>query len=135
MMSKYQPHSGYFYVDIDDGSDPEKIDFCHIIPNEHKKGIMILKCDNEVAIYDFEELLKNKYLARVLNYKKFDNSDEAYSKMMKWIGKMIKKSVTSADTYHVSRYYNNKQDLIYKTPDFIWSKRMQHIYQYMLKVT
>ena len=130
-MAKYQPHSGYYYADIGDGFDFTKIDFCHIVPQGHETGVMILKCDNEVAIYDFKELLDRREQAKVLNYKRFNNPEDAYSKMLKWIGKLIKKSVFASDGYHVSRYYNNKQDQSYNSPKFIRNQEMQQIYSYM----
>lgn len=129
-MSSYLPHKGKFYSNISDGLDTSRIDFCHIIPDGSKYGIIVLKRYLEVLIYDFNDLLNNKENAKILNYKKCLDSDQAYLKMMKWIGKMVKKSVYLSD-YHISRYYNNKADKEYQTPSFIYDKCMSPIYEYM----
>ena len=132
-MAKYLPHGGYFFSDISDGSDPNRVDFCFIIPENSTHGIMILKSGTEVVAYDFEELQNNRENAKVLNYKNFNSKDEAYSKMLKWIGKMVKKSVV-LDNGQVSRYYNNKEDQTYNKPYFIFDqKRMKRIYDWMKK--
>lgn len=130
-MYKYTPHGGYFYCDIGDGSDLIHVDFCFILPEQSSRGVMIIKSYLEVAAYDFDELFNERENAKVLNYRKFETSDEAYSKMMKWIGKMVKKSV-SFDNKHISRYFNNKSDDNYETPEFVSDQeRMSHVYEWM----
>ena len=130
-MAKYLPHGGYFYSDISDGSDLNHIDFCFIIPENSSHGVMILKSVNEVAVYDFKELRDHHEDAKVLNYKKFNNKEEAYSKMMKWVGKMVKKSV-DLDDGHISRYFSNKQDQNYGRPFFVFDQdKMKRVYNWM----
>lgn len=124
-MSKYKPHYGMFYSDIGDGSSKEKIDFCFILPEKSTHGIIILKSITEVAAFDFHELKTKQEHAKVLNYKNLASADLAYDKMMKWIGKMIKKSS------HNSRYYNNRSDKEYPSPIFLSKVYMLNIYKWM----
>jgi hypothetical protein len=81
------------------GHDPNQLDLA-VIYKETNRGVIIGKLKTEVIIIDID--LVNAYqgdTVTVLNYKRFPNTDEAYLKMMRWIGKMIKKSV-------FSRYFN-----------------------------
>jgi hypothetical protein len=81
------------------GHDPNQLDLA-VIYKETNRGVIIGKLKTEVIIIDID--LVNAYqgdTVTVLNYKRFPNTDEAYFKMMRWIGKMIKKSV-------FSRYFN-----------------------------
>lgn len=92
---------------------------------------MILKSYTEVVTYDFEELLDNKKETKVLNYKNFSTPDLAYSKFMKWIGKMIKKGVSN-DGKHIGRYYNNVTDEEYEKPMFISNEElMEPVYNWI----
>ena len=77
------------------GNDPNELDLA-IIHKECGKGVIIGKLKTEVIIVDIE--LINAYNGdevTVLNYKNFSNTNEAYDKMMRWIGKLCKKSTES----------------------------------------
>jgi len=92
------------------GDDPNELDLA-IIHKECGKGVIIGKLKTEVIIVDIE--LINAYNGdevTVLNYKNFSNTDEAYDKMMRWIGKMTKKSI-------FSRYFNKYDPYNHVTKD------------------
>ncbi|MBR2247036.1 MAG: hypothetical protein IJ880_08440 [Bacilli bacterium] len=95
-MTKYKPHSVKCYVDISD--DPyTHTDYC--ICYQPPKSLIIIKYGTSCEIYDFKAFMDGDF-SKPLNAKKFNTTDEAYDKMMKWIGKMIKKDTRG-------RYYNN----------------------------
>lgn len=130
-MYKYKPHSGRFYSDIGNGKDQHHVDFVAIFPDEIGRGVIILKSYTELVAYDFDELLENKKDAKVLNYKNLSTPDLAYSKFMKWIGKMIKKGI-SIDEKHVGRYYSNTADEDYEKPMFVSDEElMKPVYEWM----
>lgn len=97
------------------GNDPNQLDLA-IIYKEANKGVIIGKLKTEVIIVDID--LISAYhgdIVTVLNYKNLPNTDEAYDKMMRWIGKMVKKSIFSRyfnkhDPYHHANKAN-KEDV------------------------
>lgn len=93
MVTEYKPHTVRCVVNIK-GSN--HIDYC--VCCQGKKALIIVKYQKSCAIYDFKELMEGRY--EPLNSKVFETMGEAYDKMMRWIGKMVKKS-------DKSRYYNN----------------------------
>ena len=130
-MPKYNSHSGVFYSNIGDGSDIE-VDFAMIKPDDSKSGVMVLKFEEWVVVYNFTSLLYEKDKALVLLSKECDNNQEAYIKMMKIIGKMIKKSGSEFADGHIARYYNNRADKEYVTPTFVKnSMLMNPVYKAM----
>jgi len=97
------------------GNDPNKLDLA-IVFKEANKGVIIGKLKTEVIIVDIDLIKAYKGdVVTVLNYKRFPNTDEAYNKMMRWIGKVAKKSIFSRyfnkyDPYgHVTK--ENKEDI------------------------
>lgn len=101
-------------TDISHGYVKGRLDTA-IIEKERGRGLIISKIDNIVAAFDIQDLIKGKFFA--LNYKELSSPDEAYSKMMKWIGKMCKKSP-------YSRYFNHKDPYGFQRDidDKIWTK-------------
>ena len=93
MVTKYRSHTVKCVVNIK-GSN--HIDYC--VCCQGKKALIIVKYQKSCAIFDFKEIMNGRY--KPLNSKCFDTTGEAYDKMMRWIGKMVKKS-------DKSRYYNN----------------------------
>lgn len=96
----YKAHKGKFIVDIGYGLDPNKHDYCAII-QENGKFVVLVMHGKSVAAYDGNMFI-NKDYSYPLNHRRFQTTDEAYNKMMKWIGKMVKK-----DDH--GRYYNNRR--------------------------
>ena len=80
-MTRYIPHSVKCYVNIGDGT-PNEIDYC--ICYQPPKSLIIIKYNTACAVYDFNSFMKGDY-SKPLNAKKFNTTDEAYDKMMKWI--------------------------------------------------
>ena len=78
----------------------------YVICYQQPKSLIIIKYNTAVTVYDFNAFMAGDY-SKPLNAKKFRSTDEAYDKMMKWIGKMVKN-----DTRY--RYYNNKVDHPYE---------------------
>lgn len=101
-ISRYNPHKGNYIVDIGNGTESSKIDWCVVFTDKSKSGVVLLKKETSVVAFDFN-LFMDKDYSNPLNSKVLDNSDLAYDKFMKWIGKMAKKD-------YRGRYYNNKQD-------------------------
>ena len=92
------------------GDDPNELDLA-VVHKECGKGVIIGKLKTEVIIVDIA--LIDAYdgdEVTVLNYKNFSNTDEAYDKMMRWIGKMTKKSI-------LSRYFNKYDPYDHVTKD------------------
>lgn len=103
---------------IGDGSDPYELDVAIIYKGPHSNSLVIAKLGTYVAAFDGPDL-KNEGKLFALNYKNCATTDEAYSKMMKWIGKMAKKS--SNDRYFQHKDPYGYQDMI----DYeIWNSRV-----------
>ena len=79
----------------------------YVICVQQPKSLIVIKYNTACSVYDFNALMGGDY-SKPLNAKKFRTTDEAYEKMMKWIGKMVKN-----DTRY--RYYNNKVDHPYES--------------------
>lgn len=117
--NKYMPHSGKFYSDISNGSNPNRLDWCVIIPSESDDGVVIIKKNTSLVAFSRNAIMSKDY-SNPLNSKSFSNTDEAYSKMMKWIGKMVKKDSRG-------RYFNNKTDRVYAIPENFSDKDLDSI--------
>lgn len=85
----YRAHVGRFIVDIGNGSDPNKHDYCAIV-QESGKFVVLVMHGASCAAYDGKRFI-NKDFTHPLNHKKFLTAEEAYDKLMRWIGKMVKK--------------------------------------------
>lgn len=78
----------------------------YIIIYQRTESLIIIKRDTAVSIYDFRAFMLGDY-STPLNAKRYDTREEAYDKMLRWIGKMLKNNTTY-------RYYNNKVDHLYE---------------------
>lgn len=123
---KYLPHSGKYYADIGNGSNPNRIDWVVITPDKHSDGVVIVKKNCTVVTYSHNSMI-NKDFTKPLNMKVLNSTDEAYSKMMKWIGKMVKKDSRG-------RYFNNKLDTSYDLPENISDKELLEVRSKLLKL-
>ena len=85
----YRQHKGRFLVDIGNGTDPKKHDYCVII-QETGEAIVLVMHQTHIAAFDGTDFV-NKKFTYPLNYKHYDSSEDAYNKFMRWIGKMVKK--------------------------------------------
>ena len=101
----YRAHVGRFIVDIGNGNDPLKHDYCAII-QESGKFVVLVMHGNSIAAYDGKKFISNDF-SHPLNHKKFLTSEEAYDKMMRWIGKMVKKDERGR-YYTDTRYHDYK---------------------------
>jgi len=72
------------------GRGLKKGEIDYAIVSKGDKGVIIIKIDKFVGCFDYEDFFDHK-IYTVLNYKESESTNEAYSKMMKWIGKMCKK--------------------------------------------
>ena len=93
----------------------------YIVIYQRTKSLIIIKRDTAVSIYDFRVFMLGDY-STPLNAKRFKTREEAYNKMMRWIGKMVKN-----DTSY--RYYNNKVDHLYEP---VFSKDILDELRYVL---
>jgi hypothetical protein len=107
----YAYHEGHFYCDIGNGTDPDKYDYC-VIMQQSGKSVTLVMHSRSIIAFDTMSFI-NKDISYPLNYKRFDSTDEAYAKFMRWIGKMVKKDERG-------RYYNNKRyhEYDYSESDF-----------------
>lgn len=94
---------------IGDGTDSYELDVAIIYKGPHSNPLVIAKLGTVVAAFDGPDL-KNEDKLFALNYKNCASTDEAYDKMMKWIGKMAKKSSNSRYFQHRDPY--GHQDMI-----------------------
>ena len=132
-MVGYEPHSGAFYSDIGDGLS-SRVDFCMVKPDNLKNGVMILKYEKWCVVYNFTSLFYEKDKALILYSKECENNDEAYTKVMKLIGKMVKKNNIEG-TDRVARYYNNKQNHVYEQPSFVKNEMLMNpVYKTMKRL-
>ena len=106
------------FADISHGYIPGRLDTCIIDKGKGARKLAICKVDNIVAAFDVPDLLDGEFYA--LNYKELKTSDEAYDKMMKWIGKMCKKTPNSRYFQHYDPY--GHQDSI---DPGIWDESMR----------
>ena len=120
-MAQYEAHSGRYYSDIEDGSR-NRVDFAIIHPTASPNAVVVMKNNKWVCVYDCKDIYSNKENALPLLSKECKTNDEAYTKLMKVIGKMVKKSYYIKGTDHKARYYNNKQNKDYEFPPFISNK-------------
>ena len=91
-------------TNIGHGYMPGRLDTVIIDKGEkYSRLLIICKVDNVVAAFDVPDLIKfGKLFA--LNYQTMSSPDDAYTKMMKWIGKMCKKSPSSRYFKHIDPY-------------------------------
>ena len=94
----YREHTGSFIVNIGNGIDKDKYDWV-CITQDNGSGVVLIKHDSTCAAFDKKRFMSRDY-SHPLNYKHFNSSEEAYEKLMKWIGKMVKKDDRG-------RYYTN----------------------------
>ena len=95
----YKPHKGSFIVDIGNGIDPNKYDYAAIL-QQNESFVVLVKHGSSVIAFDGTRFIKNDF-SHPLNYKSFSSSEEAYEKLIRWIGKMVKKDERG-------RYYNDR---------------------------
>ena len=98
----YRKHTGKFIVRIGRGLMDE-YDYCAIIPDK-RHFVVLVKHNTSVVAFDGIRFIKEDY-SHPLNYRKFDTADEAYNKLMRWIGKMVKKDVRGR-YYTDTRYHD-----------------------------
>ena len=133
MPTKYSSHTGCFYSDIGDGTE-DKIDTAIIIPSCIDAGVVILKYKKEIGVFDFKDLMENNKKAKVLLSRVCVDPNEAYEKMLKLIGKMVKKGI-SADKMHISRYFTNTANKDYAKPRFLCNANlMDDVYRILEEV-
>ena len=104
----YRAHTGRFIVDIGNGSDTKKHDYCAIV-QESGKFVVLVMHGSSCAAYDGKKFIANDF-SHPLNHKKFLTTEEAYDKMMRWIGKMVKKDERG-------RYYTDTRYHDYRIGD------------------
>ena len=101
----YRAHTGKFIVDIGNGTDPNKHDYCAII-QESGKFVVLIMHGCSIAAYDGKKFVANDF-SHPLNHKKFLTAEEAYDKLMRWIGKMVKKD--DRGRYYTDTRYHDYQ--------------------------
>ena len=124
-MTTYLPHFGRFY--FQSNYEQGGIDFAIIANSDCIGSVIVLKYNNQVAVYSLSELKFLKDKANCLLSKDCLSDEEAYEKFMKIIGKMIKKGKTREG--HVSRYFANLTHNMYVSPQFLSDKEiMEPVY-------
>lgn len=109
--SPYREHTGKFKVNIGNGSDKDKYDWVYIEQDSDGSGVVLVKHDCCCICFDSKRF-KQKDFSHPLNMKVLKTSDEAYEKLMKWIGKMVKKDERGryfTDTRYKEYTYNETQ--------------------------
>ena len=120
MSTKYKPHDGRFYSDISTGHE---VDFAIIETDD--KAVMVVKHDLEIAAIDAKNFFEN-IPTPILLSKKCESTEEAYQKMMKMIGKMVKKDSRG-------RYFTNTTHKDFETPEFFEDKALMKDLQRRMK--
>ena len=120
MPTKYKPHDGRFYSDIGIGDD---VDFAII--ETDGSAVMVVKYELEVAAIDAKNFFEGVPTPILLS-KRCESTEDAYQKMMKMIGKMVKKDSRG-------RYFTNTTHKDFYTPDFFKDKALMKDLQRRMK--
>ena len=108
----FKQHRGTYEADISHGYKPGRADWAVVRDETTDTGVVAVKIDEYFAAYDYKDFMKGNWF--VLLSKKCIDTDQAYSKLMKFIGKMVKKDNNPRNRYlhkHLDHAYGYFEDV------------------------
>lgn len=98
ILSKPKRNKEYttVYTDISNGKDnlPDIAVIAKYDEDNTCYRVIIIKIKNHIGIFDLDDMIKREVFT-ILNYQISESSEDAYNKMMFWIGKLCKKTTSS----------------------------------------
>ena len=114
VLHPFKQHKGSYEADISHGYLKGRPDWAVVRDATTDTGIVAIKIDEYFAAYDYKDFMRgNKF---ILATKKCKSTDDAYFKLMRFLGKMMKK-----DNNPRNRYLHKHQDHEYEAFDEVFT--------------
>ena len=106
-LTPFKQYRGRYEADISHGYEEGRPDWAVVRDDDTDTGVVAVKIDEYFAAYDYKDFMSGETF--VLITKKCGTPEDAYFKLMKFLGKMMKK-----DNNPRNRYLHKHRDREYE---------------------